>query len=210
MTLTQIRLSEQALNLSLTTGKIADGAVTVPKLADFRPSHGTGDLQLAVAEGKIRVDNVVSSYAGTLILDLTDDTTNYVESTGTGVVSANVVGFTAGSYPIATVVTASTAIVSITDVRTIAELNGADTDNFVAGTAVVREDASTDGLDLDGTDHVFTLAHNPIIEGSEEVFLNGILQQSGGADYAIVFSTGVITMTDAPVSTDRVLVNYRY
>ena len=230
MVLTQIRLSEQALDLSLSTAKIADlavttgkindlavtsgkigpGAVIIDKLADFRPSAGTGPLQLAVAAGKIRVDNVISTYAGTLILDLTDDATNYVESTNAGVVSANVVGYTTGYYPIATVVTATGVISSITDVRTVVEVNPFDSNNYVVGTQVIREDASGDGLDLNGIDLVFTLANVPVIAGSEEVYLNGVLQQSGGADYAIVPSTGVITMTDAPVSTDRVLVSYRY
>lgn len=229
MTLTQIRLSEQALDLSLTTAKIANlavttakindlavttakingGAVTVDKLSDFRVTAGTG-LTVTIAAGSIRNDNVVSDYAGgTDVLAVADNTLNYIESSGAGVVTANTVGYTAGKYPLARVTTVSGVVTAVNDDRTIAEVNSAtaDVDNFVTGTMVVRENASGDGLALDGMDTTFTLANTPIV-GSEEVYLNGVLQQSGGADYTI--SGALITMTDAPVSTDRVLVTYRF
>lgn len=59
---------------------------------------------------------------------------------------------------------------------------------------------------LNGSNVTFTLANTPT-SGSEEVFLNGLLQQSGaGNDYTI--STSTITMLTAPLSTDKILVNY--
>lgn len=60
---------------------------------------------------------------------------------------------------------------------------------------------------LNGTNTVFTLAATPTV-GTEEVFLNGLLQEPGaGNDYTI--SGATITYLTAPVSTDRIRVNYR-
>jgi hypothetical protein len=70
-------------------------------------------------------------------------------------------------------------------------------------TKVTREVPS--GL-LNGSNTTYTLAHTPT-SGTEEVFLNGLLQNAGaGNDYTI--STNTITMLSAPVSTDLILVNY--
>lgn len=60
---------------------------------------------------------------------------------------------------------------------------------------------------IDGANTTFTLANTPIAT-SEEVFLNGVLQEPGaGNDYTI--SGGTITYLTAPISGDRVRVNYR-
>lgn len=60
---------------------------------------------------------------------------------------------------------------------------------------------------MNGSNTVFTLASTPIV-GSEEVFLNGLLQEPGaGNDYTI--SGVTITYLAAPVSTDRLRVSYR-
>lgn len=223
MVLTQIRLSEQALNeslstnkianlavttakiddLAVTSGKIGPGAVIVDKLSDFRPTDA-GVLDVAVAAGTIRNNNVLATYAGST-LTVTDDTTSYIECSAAGAVTSNTVGFTVDRFPIAIVVAALGDITSLTDKRTWATIVNNQTNE--GGTIVIRENAASDGLALDGSDLTFTLANTPVV-GSEEVYLNGVLQQSGGADYAI--SGAVVTMTDAPVSTDRVLVSYRY
>lgn len=53
---------------------------------------------------------------------------------------------------------------------------------------------------------VFTTA-NAIVSGSEEVFLNGLLQDDAGNDYT--FSAGnTITFVSAPLTGDKVKVNY--
>jgi len=58
-----------------------------------------------------------------------------------------------------------------------------------------------------GANTTYTLAATPIV-GTEEVFLNGILQEPGaGNDYTIATST--ITMLSAPLTGDRLRVNYR-
>jgi hypothetical protein len=59
---------------------------------------------------------------------------------------------------------------------------------------------------INGSNVTFTLANTPV-SGTEEVFLNGILQDAGaGNDYTI--SGGTITMLSAPVSGDKLRVNY--
>jgi len=61
---------------------------------------------------------------------------------------------------------------------------------------------------LGGTNKAFTIANTPI-PGSEQVFLNGLLQNSGADnDYVILDTT--ITFAVAPKSDDLILVNYFY
>jgi phage-related tail fiber protein len=59
---------------------------------------------------------------------------------------------------------------------------------------------------LNGSNTVFTLANTPVVS-SEQVFLNGLLQEPGaGNDYTIAGAT--ITYLAAPAATDRLRVNY--
>ena len=44
---------------------------------------------------------------------------------------------------------------------------------------------------------------NPIVSGTEMIFLNGQLLERGGNDYTIVASTGVATFTFAPATDDK-------
>ena len=60
---------------------------------------------------------------------------------------------------------------------------------------------------INGSNTAFTLANTPT-SGSEHVYLNGALQQSGaGNDYTI--SGGTITMLAAPLTGEKILVSYR-
>jgi Avian adenovirus fibre, N-terminal len=69
---------------------------------------------------------------------------------------------------------------------------------------VTRE---TPGGLVNGANTTYTLANTPIA-GTEEVYLNGILQEPGaGNDYTIATST--ITMLTAPGTGDRLRVTYR-
>ena len=92
---------------------------TYPEAADpFRErSDAHSGLDFAYGAGRARDDNTISdTVAGTVTL--ADDTTNYIEvAPATGTVSANAVGFTAGSIPLFTVVTAAGAIGTVTDRR---------------------------------------------------------------------------------------------
>ncbi len=54
----------------------------------------------------------------------------------------------------------------------------------------------------------FTLANSPL-SGQEHVYLNGVLQDEGGAnDYTI--SGATITFNTAPPTNSVLLANYRY
>jgi hypothetical protein len=67
-------------------------------------------------------------------------------------------------------------------------------------------DRETPAGSVNGTNVTFTLANTPFA-GSEHVFVNGILQTSGGTDYSISGTT--ITMTVAPETGDVIRVSYR-
>lgn len=60
---------------------------------------------------------------------------------------------------------------------------------------------------VNGVNVTFTLANTPVV-GSEEVFLNGVLQDVGaGNDYTI--SGAVITALTAPLTGEKIRVSYR-
>lgn len=89
--------------------------ITVQNIQDFIVTDG-GGLTANYAAGRIRDDNVITVVsAGSTVL--ADNTTNYVEVDNAGTVSDNAVGFTSGRVPLATVVTLTGAITSITDRR---------------------------------------------------------------------------------------------
>jgi len=79
----------------------------------------------------------------------------------------------------------------------------AGTDYIAPSNLVVRE---TPSGSVNGSNTAFTLANTPIA-GTEQVFLNGLLQEPGaGNDYTI--SGTAITYLTAPVSGDRLRVTY--
>lgn len=81
-----------------------------------------GGLDVDYSAGRIRVDTGAPVDVAASSLTLTDDDTNYVECDSAGTVSDNVVGFTAGAFPLATVVTSGGDITSVTDKRTAYQL----------------------------------------------------------------------------------------
>lgn len=77
--------------------------------------------------------------------------------------------------------------------------NGLTNTNFV--------DKETPSGSINGSNTGFTLANTPVA-GSEHVYLNGILQESGaGNDYTI--SGTSITMLTAPLTGEKIRVSYR-
>lgn len=87
-----------------------------------QPADHSG-LDFAYGAGMVRDDNNVTAVAASTVT-LTDATTNYIEVTGAGSVSANTTGFTTGRIPLFTVVTAAGAISTVTDRRAFLMLPG--------------------------------------------------------------------------------------
>ncbi len=67
---------------------------------------------------------------------------------------------------------------------------------------IVRE---TPSGTINGVNTSFTIANTPSSD-TEQLFLNGVLQEPGGEDYTI--SGTSITMIDAPISGDRLKISY--
>jgi hypothetical protein len=79
----------------------------------------------------------------------------------------------------------------------------AGTDYLAPSSVVTRE---TPSGTVNGSNTAFTLANTPIA-GTEQVFLNGLLQEPGaGNDYTI--STNTITYLTAPIAGDKIRVTY--
>lgn len=77
----------------------------------------------------------------------------------------------------------------------------------LGGGSIVFIDKETPSGSINSSNVTFTLANTPI-SGSEHVFLNGILYESGGGnDYTI--SAATITFAVAPSTGDKMKVTYR-
>ncbi len=185
---------------------------------------GTGELKsgsfVFVTEGTVNADSGwMISTDGAITVGTT--AINWVQFSGAGQIIAgsgavktgntiDVIG-TAGrivanadSIDLATVVTANTncnlfnfdAYGRITSASAVAYIT-------IAANRITRE---TPIGAKNGTNFSFSLAFTPTA-GTEEVFLNGLLQEPGaGNDYTISGSN--ITMATAPVSDDKLVVSY--
>jgi hypothetical protein len=106
------------------TASATGSAPNTASMTDFAQDvGGTSALNYAYQAGKIRADNVTTAVVAGGIA-VTNNTTNYVEITGAGVVSTNTSGFTSGRYPMAVVVTSAGAITGVTDKRGVIALGG--------------------------------------------------------------------------------------
>lgn len=125
--------------------------------------------------------------------------------TNVSVVSAN--GFagtvaTSTSTPAITLTTSVTGIVKGNGTTLSAATAG--TDYMAPSDFVIRE---TPSGTINGSTTAFTLANTPLV-GTEEVYLNGLLQEPGaGNDYTI--SGSAITYLAAPLTGDRLRVSYQ-
>lgn len=80
--------------------------------------------------------------------------------------------------------------------------------SLTSSSAISFADRETPSGLVNGSNTSYGLAHTPTA-GSESVYLNGILQEPGaGNDYTI--SGATITYLTAPISGDKIRVNYRY
>lgn len=130
-------------------------------------------------------------------------------SAGSGVSTVSVASANGFS---GTVANASTtpAITMQTTVTGVLKGNGtaisaatASTDYMAPTSFVTRE---TPSGTINGSTTAFTLANTPL-SGTEMVFLNGVLQDSGGNDYSISGTT--ITFVTAPATGDKIRVSYQ-
>lgn len=209
MTLTQVRLSEQALDLSVTTaklndlavttGKINDGAVTVGKLHDFRPSILSG-LDLNVDGGFYSgIDGSIHSVGDGNDISLPDNNTSYVFIDESGTPTFNLTGFPVGSIPIARVTTLSGSITTIEDRRGWAS---PITNTAIIITAEVPS-GTTNGINKD-----FVLAYMPLAD-SEQVYLNGLRQRKGGVDQENVGDFGPANDSEAIFGSRRLIQTFQ-
>ena len=189
------------------SAEIVAGAVDVDHLSDLRVTEGTA-LVADFAAGTIRFDDgatvtVVSVAAATVAV--ADDDVSFVEVDSAGSVTSNITGFTQGRIPLAEVTAAAGDITVVTDKRAWLDLDPGATGlveaNFI--------DNEVPAGDLDGADVTYTLANTPSPSTSLKVYLNGIRQDEGGAD-DYTQAAGVITFNAAPISTDKILADYRF
>jgi hypothetical protein len=168
-------------------------------------------LDLTGSTFSISTDNSLTAYAGgstpSLIVKLNPSGAISTQSTG---LTVNVDGSTItinGSDELA-VGTIAPSNISLTTGDIIVGVSGVGAattwSTFSAAHFVIRE---TPSGSINGSNTTFTLANTPIT-GTEEVFLNGLLQNEGGSnDYTI--SGATITYNTAPQTGDELLVNYQ-
>lgn len=145
---------------------------------------------------------IVLPDATTLVLGQTYIIAN--KSSGAVQVNANggggIVSVTAGDWAIITLIAAGSAAGTWDSHLALSSTSA----GFTAANFVTRE---TPSGTVNGSTTVFTLANTPTA-GTEEVYLNGILQEPGaGNDYTI--SGATITYLTAPLTGDKIRVNYR-
>ena len=90
------------------------------------------------------------------------------------------------------------------DVRTVTNTGDVTLNADIARVSNYLNRESPSGA-VNGTNTTFNLNYTPQ-EGTESVFLNGILQEPDGNDYSL--ANGTITFVEAPVSGDRIRVTY--
>jgi len=104
---------------------------------DFLVSNGTG-LLVNVAAGYAANGAFVAAQASLAITNAT----NYIEVTAAGVASVNTTAFTAGSYPLATVVASAGAITANTDLRAWITPKPATSTGLTVGTTAIASGTS--------------------------------------------------------------------
>ena len=107
-----------AVNLEAAIAEVYSDTESTRTLSEVfnEDSNTTTGLTWGYKAGVIRVDNIVTDIAAGTV-GLTDDDTNYIEISSTGVVSRNTTGFTSGKIPIRTVVCAGGVQTTNTDRR---------------------------------------------------------------------------------------------
>ncbi len=187
-----------AVGFSFRIANRSSGVVTVN-------ANGGGLIQTMAPGTQLEVTAItIGTTAGTWDAAYSSTTAGTGSVTSVSVVSAN--GF-AGSVATATTTPAITVSTSITGVLkgngTAISAASAGTD-YIAPSSVITRETPSGAVNSSNT--TYTLANTPIA-GTEQVFLNGILQEpSAGNDYTI--SGATITYLTAPATGDRLRVTY--
>lgn len=189
---TQFSSAGSGIGGSGTTGKLPKWSSGTALTDSLLSESGS----VVTATGDLNVTGVYK-VAGTQIAltNLSDGATALRTNASKTILSGNTLTVASGAF---LDVIDGLRLNSVTVTATAAELNA-------VGVIVVRE---TPGGAMNGSNTAFTLASTPIA-GSEELYLNGILQEPGaGNDYTI---SGLnITYLAAPQSTDRLRASYRH
>jgi len=156
---------------------------------DFLVSNGTG-LLVNVAAGYAANGAFVAAQASLAITNAT----NYIEVTAAGVASVNTTAFTAGSYPLATVVASAGAITANTDLRAWitpkpAPSTVSDGDK---GDITVSNSGATWTIDND-TVTLAKLAHMPTAR-----VVGRTTAGTGTPELLTISGTGSVAMTTSP------------
>jgi hypothetical protein len=160
---------------------------------DFLVTNGTG-LLVNVAAGYAANGAFVAAQASLAITNAT----NYIEVTAAGVASVNTTAFTAGSYPLATVVASAGAITANTDLRAwITPKPGASggVSDGDKGDITVSNSGATWTIDND-TITLAKLAHMPTAR-----VLGRTTAGTGTPELLTISGTGSVAMTTSPSFT---------
>ncbi|WP_337043870.1 hypothetical protein [Emticicia sp. 17c] len=157
-----------------------DGAITIGSTA-INWTQFSGGGQIVAGAGLTKSGNqldVVSANTGRIVVN-----SDSIDLATTGVTAGTIQGITFDAY---------------------GRITGASNQSYLnMSNRVTRE---TPAGTKNGSNFTFTLAYTPVT-GSEELFLNGVLQEPGvGNDYTI---SGLnITMAVAPATDDKIVVSY--
>lgn len=192
------------LDANITDERNINAAKQSSQITDFSNAAGTTTgLTYGYNAGTIRsAATTVGVAAGTIALAA--NTTNHVEVSGAGVVSVNSTGFTAGRFPMATVLTGASTITTITDRRGFPAVGAAI--GVTAGTAQQVNQATTSTATAATVVLGTTLKH--LLTGTTAVTaFNGVADvtyncRAGGAFLLTHHATNlIITQTGANITT---------
>lgn len=203
--------------LGLTAAATASTAMLRDTSANTRANaFATGVTTTATAAGTTTLTVASTGFqqftgATTQIVVLPDATTlmlghTYIianKSSGAVQVNANggggILSVTAGDWAIITLIAAGSAAGTWDSHLALSSTSA----GLTSGNFVTRE---TPSGTVNGSTTAFTLANTPT-GGTEEVYLDGQLQEPGGEDYSISGTT--VTFVAAPLTGQRIRVNYR-
>jgi hypothetical protein len=185
----------------------ADNTVSTLNAADFRTAIGAGTgngtvTSVAVSGGTTGLTTSGGPITGAGTITLAG--TLVVGNGGTGLAT------TPGNGQLLIGNGSGYALANITAGAGITVTNGAGTISIattaLAATNFVTREVPTGAVN--GTNPTFTLANTPTL-GTEEIYVNGILQNGGSNDYAISGATITFQTGAIPQNGDVVLVTYR-